>query len=235
MQKSIKTHFSSTPKSLSQKQNITKFHQKSQKKPLSLIIFTFSLLFIIILIFTISWLINYDKTATLDLYVAPSSAEISIGKEKIKSEGKIKLKPGNYTINISKAGFTTFTKELYLEPEKTTTLYEYLTPTSENHEYYQTHPEEQSRVQHISDLNADQDSKNYSSSDPIFNFTPYSSYNDGFSITAHKQENTSKIKLEINLFTCLEKEIPTLKDTALRYLQNHQIDPKNYDLVFSNC
>ena len=209
--------------------------QKKGNHLLNIIIFFLLLSLFILIYFFITWIINYDKTATLEYYLAPSTATITLDQQNLQPEGKIKLKPGTYKLKITKQGFTDFSTEIELKPNQTTTLYQALEPNSTNTDYYQTHPDEASRVQHIADANADLERKNYTDSDPIFKITPYSSYQNGFSIISEKQENTSKILLKIDLLTCSDDQIQKLKDAAYQYLKDNKINPDNYDIRLTNC
>lgn len=209
--------------------------QKKGNHLLNIIIFFLLLSLFILIYFFITWIINYDKTATLEYYLAPSTATITLEQQNLQPEGKIKLKPGTYKLKITKQGFTDFSTEIELKPNQTTPLYQALEPDSTNSDYYQTHPDEASRVQHIADANADLERKNYTDSDPIFKITPYSSYQNGFSIISEKQENTSKILLKIDLLTCSDDQIQKLKDAAYQYLKDNKINPDNYDIRLTNC
>lgn len=227
------------PKARTKKQNFVFDFIKSPKKKgnhlLNTIIFFLLLSLFILIYFFITWIINYDKTATLEYYLAPSSATITLDQQNLQPEGKIKLKPGTYKLKITKQGFTDFSTDIELKPNQTTPLYQALEPDSTNSDYYQTHPDEASRVQHIADANADLERKNYTDSDPIFKITPYSSYQNGFSIVSEKQENTSKILLKIDLLTCSDDQIQKLKDAAYQYLKDNKINPDNYDIRLTNC
>ena len=227
------------PKARTKKQNfVFDFIKSPQKKGnhlLNIIIFFLLLSLFIIIYFFITWIINYDKTATLEYYLAPSTATATLDQQNLQPEGKIKLKPGTYKLKITKQGFTDFSTEIELKPNQTTPLYKALEPDSTNSDYYQTHPDEASRVQHIADANADLERKNYTDSDPIFKITPYSSYQNGFSIISEKQENTSKILLKIDLLTCSDDQIQKLKDAAYQYLKDNKINPDNYDIRLTNC
>ena len=227
------------PKARTKKQNFVFDFIKSPKKKgnhlLNTIIFFLLLSLFILIYFFITWIINYDKTATLEYYLAPSSATITLDQQNLQPEGKIKLKPGTYKLKITKQGFTDFSTEIELKPNQTTPLYKALEPDFTNSDYYQTHPDEASRVQHIADANADLERKNYTDSDPIFKITPYSSYQNGFSIISEKQENTSKILLKIDLLTCSDDQIQKLKDAAYQYLKDNKINPDNYDIRLTNC
>lgn len=227
------------PKARTKKQNFvfdfTKSPQKKGNHLLNTIIFFLLLSLFILIYFFITWIINYDKTATLEYYLAPSTATITLDQQILQPEGKIKLKPGTYKLKITKQGFTDFSTDIELKPNQTTPLYQALEPDSTNTDYYQTHPDEASRVQHIADANADLERKNYTDSDPIFKITPYSSYQNGFSIVSEKQENTSKILLKIDLLTCSDDQIQKLKDAAYQYLKDNKINPDNYDIRLTNC
>lgn len=210
--------------------------RKSRQKFFLNSVIIFLLLCLLALIFFfINWLTNYDKTATLDFFIAPSTATIKLNNQSLKSDGKIKLKPGNYLVTIENSNFSGFSKEIELKTNQTTFLYEYLEPDQNHQDYYQTHPEETSRIQHISDFKADLERKNYTDSDPIFKVTPFSSYQSGFSINAEKQKQTSKVLLKIDLFTCSDQQLDSLKSAAYQYLKDNQINPDNYDIEFTNC
>lgn len=215
--------------------DLTKSANKKRNHLLNMIILFLIISLFILIYFFITWITNYDKTATLEYYLAPSTATITLDQQNLQPEGKIKLKPGTYKLKITKQGFTDFSTEIELKPNQTTTLYQALEPDSTNTDYYQTHPDEASRVQHIADANADLERKNYTDSDPIFKITPYSSYQNGFSIISEKQENTSKILLKIDLLTCSDDQIQKLKDAAYQYLKDNKINPDNYDIRLTNC
>lgn len=218
----------------SKKQN-TK-NKNTPKKSLLSIIMSFLILTLIIIIAAfINWITNSDKTATLDYYLAPASASFIIDGKTYQGDAKIKLKPGNYTITISATNFKETTHDIELKYNQTTYLYEALDPDSDHQDFYKSHPEDESRVQHIADFKADLERKNYTDSDPVFKVTPYSSYQAGFSIAAEKQPQTTKVKLKITLFTCSNQQIEELKTAAYKYLTDNKLNPNNYDIEVTSC
>ena len=211
-------------------------NKNTSKKSLLFIIMSFLILVLIIIIAAfINWITNFDKTATLDYYLAPASASFIIDGKTYQGDAKIKLKPGNYTIKISNANFQEITRDLELKNNQVNYLYEALEPDSEHQDYYKSHPEDESRVQHIADFKADLERKNYTDSDPVFKVTPYSSYQAGFSIAAEKQPQTTKVKLKITLFTCSDQQIEELKTAAYKYLTDNKLNPNNYDIEVTSC
>ena len=225
------------------KSSITKKpkNQKTQnrnmpKKSLLSIIMSFLILVLIIIIAAfINWIINSDKTATLDYYLAPATASFMIDGKTYQGDAKIKLKPGNYTIQISSPNFKEVTQDLKLKNNQVTYIYEALEPDSDHQDFYKSHPDDESRVQHIADFKADLERKNYTDSDPVFKVTPYSSYQAGFSIAAEKQPQTTKVKLKITLFTCSDQQIEELKTAAYKYLTDNKLNPNNYDIEITSC
>lgn len=206
------------------------------KKSLLSIIMSFLILVLIIIIAAfINWITNSDKTATLDYYLAPTSAFFIIDGKTYQGDAKIKLKPGNYTIQISSPNFKEVTQDLELKNNQVTYLYEALEPDSEHQDFYKSHPDDESRVQHIADFKADLERKSYTDSDPVFKVTPYSSYQAGFSIAAEKQPQTTKVKLKITLFTCSDQQIEELKTAAYKYLTDNKLNPNNYDIEVTSC
>lgn len=206
-----------------------------KKSLLSIVMSFLTLVLIIIIAAFINWITNSDKTATLDYYLAPTSASFMIDGKTYQGDAKIKLKPGNYTIQISSPNFKEVTQDLELKNNQVTYLYEALEPDSEHQDYYKSHPEDESRVQHIADFKADLERKNYTDSDPVFKATPYSSYQAGFSIAAEKQPQTTKVKLKITLFTCSDQQIEELKTAAYKYLTDNKLNPNNYDIEVTSC
>lgn len=206
------------------------------KKSLLSIMISFLILVLIIIIAAfINWITNSDKTATLDYYLAPASASFMIDGKTYQGDAKIKLKSGNYTIQISSPNFKEVTQDLELKNNQVTYLYEALEPDSDHQDFYKSHPEDESRVQHIADFKADLERKNYTDSDPVFKVTPYSSYQAGFSIIAEKQTQTTKVKLKITLFTCSDQQIEELKTAAYKYLTDNKLNPNNYDIEVTSC
>ena len=216
-------------------------NQKTQnrnmpKRSLLSIIMGFLILVLIIIIAAfINWITNSDKTATLDYYLAPTSASFMIDGKTYQGDAKIKLKPGNYTIQISSPNFKEVTQDLELKNNQVTYLYEALDPDSDHQDFYKTHPDDESRVQHIADFKADLERKSYTDSDPVFKVTPYSSYQAGFSIAAEKQPQATKVKLKITLFTCSDQQIEELKSAAYKYLTDNKLNPNNYDIEVTSC
>ena len=206
------------------------------KRSLLSIIMGFLILVLIIIIAAfINWITNSDKTATLDYYLAPTSASFMIDGKTYQGDAKIKLKPGNYTIQISSPNFKEVTQDLELKNNQVTYLYEALDPDSDHQDFYKTHPDDESRVQHIADFKADLERKSYTDSDPVFKVTPYSSYQAGFSIAAEKQPQATKVKLKITLFTCSDQQIEELKTAAYKYLTDNKLNPNNYDIEVTSC
>lgn len=207
----------------------------SKKSLLSIIMGFLILVLIIIIAAFINWITNSDKTATLDYYLAPTSASFMIDGKTYQGDAKIKLKPGNYTIQISSPNFKEVTQDLELKNNQVTYLYEALDPDSDHQDFYKTHPDDESRVQHIADFKADLEHKSYTDSDPVFKVTPYSSYQAGFSIAAEKQPQATKVKLKITLFTCSDQQIEELKSAAYKYLTDNKLNPNNYDIEVTSC
>lgn len=211
-------------------------NKNTSKKSLLSIIMSFLILVLIIIIAAfINWITNFDKTATLDYYLAPASASFIIEGKTYQGDAKIKLKSGNYTIQISSPNFKEVTQDLELKNNQVTYLYEALEPDSDHQDFYKSQPDDESRVQHIADFKADLERKSYTDSDPVFKVTPYSSYQAGFSIAAEKQPQTTKIKLKITLFTCSDQQIEELKTAAYKYLTDNKLNPNNYDIEVTSC
>ena len=78
--------------------------------------------------------------------------------------------------------------------------------------------------------------------DPVFKVTPIKNYDQGFAIYPSEDptdpdhpDDTPSVSLEIYLYTCRQSELPSLKQNALRWLRDQNLDPDDYTITYSNC
>ena len=80
--------------------------------------------------------------------------------------------------------------------------------------------------------------------DPVFKVTPIKNYDQGFAIYPSENhdsgdpdtpDSTPAVSLEIYLYTCRQSELPSLKQNALRWLKEQNLDPSDYQITYSNC
>lgn len=93
---------------------------------------------LVVIVLVVLWVMKINRTAVLDIVLAPGMATVNINGEKYLP-GAYRVYPGQVTAEISAEGFETKTLELNLNAESTTKIYEYLMPTEDNLNYYATH------------------------------------------------------------------------------------------------
>lgn len=198
----------------------------------SIIIFIITAIALIIFL-TVNFFLNIDKTSELKILVAPSDSIVTIDGKIYSTDTTIKLVPGTYDVKIEKSGFIQYHNSIEAKANETYYLYEYLNEENENGDFYRNNEKEAGIAQRISDFKADKLHEIYTGSDPIWGVTPYYSYKEGIKITAKKEDN--KTKVNIYLYTCTDTEISKLKQKAINYLEENNIDLKNYEVSYSNC
>jgi hypothetical protein len=192
-------------------------------------------LFIGIIIYSVTDLIiNADKTANIEILVAPSDAKVEIDGKSYSTKANIRIKPGTYAVKIEKDGFISFNGSITANADETSYLYEFLNEQDENGTYYKDNENEAGRAQQVSDKKADIFHETYNGTDNIWNVTPYDNYQGGYKIYAEKDESGNPI-IKVYLYTCSNDRLAKLKDKALEYLEEQKIDLKKYKIEYSNC
>lgn len=182
----------------------------------------------------VNLIINHDKTATIEVLVAPSDAVLTIDGRTFPTNTKIKIKPGTYAVKIEKSGFISYNGSIKANDGETSYIYEYLSEKDENGTYYRDNEKENARAQQISDKIADIFHENYNGTDEIWNVTPYDDYPSGYKIYAEKNKS-GDIILNVYLYTCDDSRVEKLKGKALEYLDEKKIDLNKYTVKYSNC
>ena len=67
-------------------------------------------------------IIDSQKSATLNLFIVPTDAKITVDGKEFKN-GNYRLNPGSVTVSIEKDGFESKSLSVNLEPNKTTLVY----------------------------------------------------------------------------------------------------------------
>ena len=217
-------------------ENLFRFdsNNKQKKYVKASIVFVVALFIGFVIYSVTTWLLNIDKTATIEVLVAPNDAVVKIDGKTYPTESKIKIKPGTYAVQIEKDGFISYNGSIKAIADETSYLYEFLNETDENGNYYNDHESDNARTQQISDKKADVFHEKYNGTDQIWNVTPYDDYNSGYKIYAEKNE-TGNIIVNIYLYTCSDSRIETLKQKAHEYLEEKKIDLKKYEVKYSSC
>lgn len=138
-----------------------------------ILLITLIVVFILsVIVGTIIYIIDSQKTSSINILIAPSSAKVEINHKQYNSRGEYKFKPGEYTATISANGFISQDINLSLTDEQTESLYIILTPTTENKDWYEQHPEDSTIVNIISDYYSNLSLQEYRNKYPIVNILP---------------------------------------------------------------
>jgi len=82
---------------------------------------------------------NSIYSATLQMTIAPSIATVQVDGTTRKASGKIRVKPGDYSLEISADGFVSKTVEVTAVAGETVSVMDYLEPSEGNENWYAEH------------------------------------------------------------------------------------------------
>lgn len=115
---------------------------------------------------------NLGRSATLDLLVAPSFAQVKINDQTYANKVSSSFEPGDYTVEISAEGFQTKQETISLRQGETTQLYTYLIPEDGDMSWYANHSSEDMLLTSIGSRNATIKSTTYLADFPISAILP---------------------------------------------------------------
>ena len=177
---------------------------------------------------------NAQKTATLKILVAPSSAEISINGTKY-SNGTHNIKPGTYTATISKQGFETQTLEFEAKKDEESHVYLYLEQT-DGGDWYSENEGDALIVGSIQSYYSTQKIQELYKQNPLTSILPikvdyyfnnYASHVK-YTISYQVQSDNETIQIIITDYTGGNY------DAAIANLENHKIDPGAYEIKYDD-
>lgn len=196
---------------------------------LSFFCFILFAIFAIILAF-----INAQKTATVDIIIAPSTATITVDQHSFKTKETARYFPGNYLVKISAPGFVEQTLEVELSNQQTTHIYIALEPTDQNANYYDIHPEEASIRQAVQDATYQDNLAAFLTEHPIANILPYEHY------TQNEFSEPTGYRIDYGKFDgcksdfCLK--VTSYSQTGLadakEYIRSKGFNPNDYEILF---
>ena len=106
---------------------------------------------IAILIAILFVVIHNAKTASVDIYVAPSEATIELNGKKYDNFASYNLMPGDYHVKISMDGMKTVEYDLVLDNNGFARIWKYLVDDNGGFDYYFKNPDEISILAKFSD------------------------------------------------------------------------------------
>jgi len=188
---------------------------------------------LIVMILFFVWLIEVPKTGKIEVVVAPTSAEILIGGKPFRN-GTYRIEPGAYDVEITKDGFEKYADQITVTKDATTPLMVCLAKNEGNDEYYAANEEDQKVCYTVEEYLAEKLEEEKFGSEEIFNVAPYHSYEKGFYIDPYFDEN-DKVHIKITLVTCSAERAEGLKQNALEWLKNQNVNLDKYALEYSSC
>lgn len=204
--------------------------EKQMSNRIKLIIAGVVIFIIAVIAILIAWIIDIPKTATIEVIVAPSDAKILIGEKRYKN-GTHKIKPGDYSIAVTRDDFSPYASEFSIEDGETKKLLVCLNENDGN-SWYDEHKEDDDICRRAAELASEEYKKEKQTAD-IYSVTPYNSYDDGFNIVAFEDEGKGTI-IKITLLSCKEARREALKPNALDWLKRHDVDPEQYTIEYAN-
>lgn len=200
------------------------------------LIIIYSIFIAVILIgFLIWWLLIKDNTATLEILVAPSSSKILINNKKY-TNGTYKLKPGKYSVEISKDNFESYSGSILLNQNETTKLYQALKQKDGSSSWYIKNNKDDIIQTAIGDQKTKTVQENLTTKYPILKYIPYSnSVNNIFiyKIDTQFDSNNNLEYINILLNTCSTSSINQYKTNALDWIKSKGINPSDYVIKYS--
>ena len=184
----------------------------------------------IIILFTISY---NSSLATLDLLIAPKSSTIKIN-DKIYQNGEYKLKPGTYTVEISKKNFFTKTFTLNLKSNKTTKLHTYLEQTDGSYSWYLNHPEDDFIRTQIGDEEATKESEQYKKDYPIITVLPliHAEYDDQYNYTEYRIDGGNFEECEKEFCLKITDTTGGNEENAKNLIRKNGYNPEKYEIIY---
>lgn len=207
---------------------------KTKKALKGTIVFILSALIGILIYSLTVIIINHDKTATIEILVAPTDAEVRIDGKVFSTKATVKIKPGTYAVQIKKENFIEFNGSITANADEVSYLYEFLNEEDENGTFYKDNEKEAGRAQEISDKKSDIFHENYNGTDNIWNVTPYDNYPGGYKIYAEK-DKSGDIIVNVYLYTCDDSRVEKLKAKAKEYLEEQKINLEKYTVKYLSC
>lgn len=203
-----------------------KFMQLNPKQKVGLILIPV-IIFIIYII--VQFIIELPKTAKLNILLSPKDSRITINQQNF-SVGEKKIEPGIYKVKIEREGFQTEEVEFSIEKDNVKYLYYCLQPDDNHQNWYQEHQADQKTCDEINQALNDIQKKEIMN-DPVFSITPYHNDEKRFYIDSELKDD--KITIRIRPLSCRADLKQILKQNALDYLRNHNINLDRYNIEYT--
>lgn len=177
---------------------------------------------------------NAQKTATISIFAAPKSAEITLNDTLYQNMNQIRVKPGDYHITISKEGyFEPYDEDFTILDGETRNFYIALAPLDGTN-WYETHPNDAYTLDTIEDAKLTEETKRNIANFPLLASLP---------ITVEYYKTDSTYVYYIISYELYSGETPTIiiKDytgnnyeEALNRINLLNYNPENYTIKYQD-
>lgn len=171
--------------------------------------------------------------ATLDILVAPTSAQVMInGKE--YSNGTYTLSPGEITAVISKDGFEGKEIKLELIQGETAQLYTYLLPADGSYDWYLDHEEDMMVLNTIGDARAIEESASYKKKYPAIEALPiiYAKYDENWDYTEFRIDGGDFDECEEDFCLKITDTTGGNYEFALSLIREKGFNPDDFEIIY---
>ncbi|MBO7718502.1 hypothetical protein J6S37_03355 [Candidatus Saccharibacteria bacterium] len=140
---------------------------------LTKIIIIFTVIVLIIIGISAYFIIdNAQKTATISIFVAPKSADITLNDENYPNMSEIRVRPGDYSLSITKEGyFESYYEEFTILDNQTRSFFIALAPIDGTN-WYENHPDDSYTLDTIEDAKLVETNKNNIANYPLLASLP---------------------------------------------------------------
>ena len=198
-----------------------------QKRKKQLIIVAVAMIALVLIVSAFFIIRSRIYSATLNVVVSPSIARIKVGDKEYDLTGEIKLKPGEYEMEVYADGFISKKGKLTAVEDETFDLALYLEPTAENDDWYETHPWDatvRGDIANNAEIKKYYDLKNV---EPILEYVPYNTFKYSISYEEDCAENGGEVCLVV-------KGDMGMRDVAVQYLQSTGEDLSRYKIKMND-
>lgn len=193
----------------------------------------FGVVVLIVAISVVFLVFEAKKSATLEILVAPLSAEIKINGKNYKN-GTYKFEPEDIEVEITREGFVSQAMDFVLEPNSVVKLYTFLEPLEGNENWYSDNLDDMAIVTMIGDAKADAQSEAYTKDYPIIKILPiiYANYDESWDYTEFRIDGGSFEDCSASF--CL-KIVDTTGGNyarALGLIEEEGFNPEDYEILY---
>jgi hypothetical protein len=172
-----------------------------------------------------------DKTATLDIQSAvPTDINVTVDGTKVKSTGKVAVKPGTHTVAAKRSGFADKIQQVDVANGQTKTIRLLLTPNSqEGYDWARAHPDQFLEYEAQAGQTFDQNSKNITQKYPLIAYLPeiHPTWRVDYGQSQAHPNDPNSIAI---IVTYGGADID--KQNALQWIKDQGFNPADYEIIF---